>query len=153
MCSSKLGNRESRELSITRIRSFRSWPCTLVACLLIFWSEKPVLAFASDRRIEPFVHTAWTAKDGAPPSIVALAQTKDGFLWVESRTGLYRFDGMSFEHYEPPDGPPFPSAGFALCWHCPTGIFGSAITMKARAFFVSEETQTTLLRKVCRREL
>lgn len=41
-------------------------------------------------------HTAWTLQDGAPSRIVDLAQTGDGFLWLASQMGLYRFDGMHF---------------------------------------------------------
>lgn len=42
-------------------------------------------------------HTAWTLKDGAPPDIWALAQTRDGYLWLGTGAGLYRFDGVRFQ--------------------------------------------------------
>jgi signal transduction histidine kinase/ligand-binding sensor domain-containing protein len=42
-------------------------------------------------------HTAFRAKDGAPSGIRALAQTPDGFLWIGTETGLYRFDGVRFD--------------------------------------------------------
>lgn len=57
-----------------------------------------------DRTIFQFQHTAWTAKDGAPGPIWALAQTTDGFLWIATPSGLYRFDGLQFELYQPPSG-------------------------------------------------
>ncbi len=44
-------------------------------------------------------HTSWTRRDGAPGSISSLAQTKDGYLWVGSALGLYRFDGLHFSPY------------------------------------------------------
>jgi ligand-binding sensor domain-containing protein len=37
-----------------------------------------------------------------------LAQTSDGYLWVGSFDGLYRFNGVVFERYEPQSGGPFP---------------------------------------------
>lgn len=43
-------------------------------------------------------HTAWRADSGAPANIVAMAQTADGFLWLGTGGGLYRFDGVRFEH-------------------------------------------------------
>src|ERR1700689_3531556 len=46
----------------------------------------------------------WTYKDGAPGDIQALAQTNDGFLWLGSATGLFRFDGTRFERFKPPFG-------------------------------------------------
>ena len=60
----------------------------------------PALAFQNDRTIVQFAHTAWTAKDGAPNAVHALAQTTDGYLWMGGPTGLYRFDGIRFEHVQ-----------------------------------------------------
>ncbi|KFI08095.1 hypothetical protein JN27_06575 [Massilia sp. BSC265] len=45
-------------------------------------------------------HKAWRAADGAPGDVSALAQTRDGFLWLGTKTGLYRFDGVRFEPVE-----------------------------------------------------
>jgi len=47
--------------------------------------------------ITQFKHSRWTAEDGAPLGIYALAQTPDGFLWTGSDSGLHRFDGVRFE--------------------------------------------------------
>jgi signal transduction histidine kinase/ligand-binding sensor domain-containing protein len=35
--------------------------------------------------------------EGAPANIYALAQSPDGYLWIGSSGGLYRFDGVHFE--------------------------------------------------------
>ncbi len=48
--------------------------------------------------LEDYNHAMWTAKDGAPSDIGAMAQTSDGWLWLATATGLYRFDGVQFEH-------------------------------------------------------
>ena len=41
--------------------------------------------------------TSWTDQDGLPLSqIWALAQTRDGFLWLATTAGLVRFDGQTF---------------------------------------------------------
>jgi signal transduction histidine kinase/ligand-binding sensor domain-containing protein len=42
-------------------------------------------------------HDFWGFKDNAPQGTQAFAQTNDGFLWVGTPTGLYRFDGNRFE--------------------------------------------------------
>ena len=47
-------------------------------------------------------HDSWRFKDGAPDNVRALAQTSDGFLWVGSSAGLYRFDGSKFELFRSP---------------------------------------------------
>ncbi|WP_206240409.1 sensor histidine kinase [Novosphingobium terrae] len=56
--------------------------------------------------LEELRHTRWTVGDGAPANIMAIAQTPDGFLWLGTATGLYRFDGIRFEHVEPSDRDP-----------------------------------------------
>lgn len=44
-----------------------------------------------------FKHDAWSVDRGAPSRINSIAQTPDGFLWIGSVEGLFRFDGVSFE--------------------------------------------------------
>src|SRR6202008_2328924 len=73
----------------------------LSAFVLLCANPGPLHAETSDRTIGQFVHTAWSAKDCAPGNVHALAQTTDGFLWLGTAQGLYRFDGVSFERYEP----------------------------------------------------
>jgi signal transduction histidine kinase len=51
--------------------------------------------------INHFQHTDWTLADGAPPDIWALAQSADGYLWLGTGAGLYRFDGVRFEQIRP----------------------------------------------------
>ena len=56
-------------------------------------------ASAIDRphRLAELQHIALTSRDGAPADAAAIAQTKDGYLWVGAASGLYRFDGINFE--------------------------------------------------------
>jgi ligand-binding sensor domain-containing protein len=53
-----------------------------------------------DRTLAQLQHTGWTAREGAPSPIQPLAQTSDGYLWVGTPSGLFRFDGVQFEHYD-----------------------------------------------------
>jgi signal transduction histidine kinase/ligand-binding sensor domain-containing protein len=55
---------------------------------------------ADDLSLAQFNHTAWTAQDGAPADVWSIAQTPDGWLWFGAPTGLYRFDGIQFEHID-----------------------------------------------------
>ena len=48
--------------------------------------------------LRDYRHTSWTASDGAPGQISTMAQTPDGWLWLGTADGLYRFDGVAFEH-------------------------------------------------------
>lgn len=58
-----------------------------------------------------FKHKAWTVSDGAPITIQSIAQTPDGFLWLGSAQGLFRFDGVTFERMASPAGSPMERAG------------------------------------------
>jgi signal transduction histidine kinase/ligand-binding sensor domain-containing protein len=49
-------------------------------------------------------HDVWTFKEGAPENVNTLAQTADGFLWIGTQTGLFRFDGTRFEAFHSPFG-------------------------------------------------
>lgn len=58
---------------------------------------KPVSFFPE---MKPVVaHMRWTGRDGAPGNIAAMAQTTDGYLWLGTPLGLYRFDGLQFASY------------------------------------------------------
>jgi signal transduction histidine kinase len=65
----------------------------------------PALAQAPPQRgIGQYNLRAWNLVDGAPPDIWALAQSRDGFLWLGTGAGLYRFDGITFEPVVPRAG-------------------------------------------------
>ena len=61
------------------------------------------------RSLQQLRHTAWTSRDGAPPEVWALAQSHDGYLWLGTGGGLYRFDGARFETFRPVRGESLPS--------------------------------------------
>jgi ligand-binding sensor domain-containing protein len=56
--------------------------------------ERPSLA--------DYQHTAWPTTDGAPPRILDMAQTANGWLWLATADGLYRFDGVRFGRFALP---------------------------------------------------
>lgn len=63
-----------------------------------------VLALDRDQSLHQLGHRVWGAKDGLFGNVYALAQSKDGFLWVGGSDGLYRFDGVRFKRYAPTSG-------------------------------------------------
>jgi signal transduction histidine kinase/ligand-binding sensor domain-containing protein len=65
--------------------------------------------------ISQYAHTAWTIRDGfSVGATFAMAQTPDGYLWLGSGFGLYRFDGVHAVRWQPPAGQRLPSAPYSL---------------------------------------
>lgn len=56
----------------------------------------PVAVSATDR-LQEYTTRSWQTEDGLPHGyVLAALQTRDGYLWVGTRAGLFRFDGMRF---------------------------------------------------------
>ena len=60
--------------------------------------------------LSQYIHTSWKVRDGfAAGRIFALAQTTDGYLWLGTTGGLYRFDGVRAVGWRPPAGQSLPA--------------------------------------------
>lgn len=73
----------------------RTWRDFAVAGLSLFTS----LAFALDpgRLLSEYHHQLFSPRGAALTEVTQVAQTDDGYLWVGTSVGLYRFDGVTFE--------------------------------------------------------
>lgn len=72
------------------------WPCFLMWC-------SPVLAagHAPPQSGSRYLVDVWENDDGLPQSsIIAMTQTRDGYLWLGTVNGLVRFDGMKFTVFD-----------------------------------------------------
>jgi len=79
--------------------------CCWLAIAALLWCGSAA-ALNPDLTIKELHHTAWGPSQGAPlGGAVALAQTSDGYLWVAGPSGLFRFDGITFERIELPHDP------------------------------------------------
>jgi len=61
-------------------------------------------AFALDPSLDinQYAHTAWKIREGfAKGTIKTIAQTRDGYLWLGTEFGLYRFDGVRTVLWQP----------------------------------------------------
>jgi signal transduction histidine kinase/ligand-binding sensor domain-containing protein len=72
----------------------------ILLLLLLAFSAPAALALDSKIPLGEYHHDIWTGKDGAPGEVAAMAQTADGWLWIASSNGLYRFDGVRFRRFE-----------------------------------------------------
>jgi len=51
---------------------------------------------ASARELQDFYHTVWASESGLG-SIFDIGQAQDGYLWLTTSKGVYRFDGVHFQ--------------------------------------------------------
>jgi signal transduction histidine kinase/ligand-binding sensor domain-containing protein len=71
----------------------------------------PAFALNPTQDVSQYAHTAWKIRDGfAKGSILSIAQTPDGYLWLGTAFGLYRFDGVRNVLWEPPPDQHLPSS-------------------------------------------
>jgi signal transduction histidine kinase len=75
---------------------------TLIAFVLMSLAAQGAVAQRSIERVGDFTRTIWSPSDGVPDNVVSMAQTPDGWLWLGSRSYLYRFDGVSAERVDVP---------------------------------------------------
>lgn len=79
--------------------------------LLILLAAIPRAASgAFERSVHQYHHRHWSEESDAPRPVFAIAQDRRGYIWIAAATGLFRFDGISFEEI---------SKGFDLVKHGP----------------------------------
>ncbi len=89
-----------RGLSTAKI-AFRFVRCCLVAitCLYSAPQDAPA-ALDPNLALTQYIHSVWQSDAGLPEnSVLSIAQTPDGYLWLGTEEGLVRFDGVRFTTY------------------------------------------------------
>ena len=67
-----------------------------IAILSFLLVPDPALALDPSLDISQYAHTAWTVRDGfSLGNIFAMAQTPDGYLWLATEFGLFRFEAFA----------------------------------------------------------
>lgn len=77
-------------------------PLSICTFLLSFVAA--VGALNPNRDIHQLARRSWGEKDGYHGRAEALAQITDGFQWIGTDNGLFRFDDLQFERYVPRSG-------------------------------------------------
>lgn len=69
--------------------------------IAMFLTCSPVLALSPHKAVTQYSHTAWSEREGLPTNGVrTLLQSRKGFIWIGTSTGLARFDGVNFVAYD-----------------------------------------------------
>ncbi len=79
-----------------------------LALLLLFC--RAALALEPSTPLDRYGRQTWVMENGLPQNTVqALAQTRDGYVWLGTEAGLVRFDGLSFAVFDERSKPALPS--------------------------------------------
>lgn len=94
----------------------KSWLLLIGICTLSLLLVPPRLhSLNPSLDVSQYAHTAWTNREGfSVGATFAIAQTPDGYLWLGSEFGLYRFDGVRVVLWQPPSGQRSPQKPYAL---------------------------------------
>jgi signal transduction histidine kinase/ligand-binding sensor domain-containing protein len=74
---------------------------TLLSCFALIALCRSLGAVELTQPLIQLYHSFWNAKNGLTGSVLAIAQANDGYLWIGTTDGLFRFDGVEFERYQP----------------------------------------------------
>ena len=86
------------------MRMYIARTAILLACCVCALALDPSLD------VSQYAHTAWKVRDGfTKAEIHSVAQTTDGYLWLGTESGLFRFDGVRVMLWRPPDDQQLPS--------------------------------------------
>jgi len=78
--------------------------CALAVC-------PPVFGLNPSLDVNQYAHTSWMVRDGfTKGEILSIAQTPDGYLWLATALGLFRFDGLKNIPWQPPPDQQLPSS-------------------------------------------
>ena len=77
---------------------------------------------AADSSLPPYVIRTWRTDDGLPQNAVtSVVQTKDGYLWIGTYSGLARFDGVHFKVFNSANTPALRSGRVTSLFEDPAG--------------------------------
>jgi len=85
-------------------------------------SPGPSAALDGDKAVHQYVHRAWQTEDGlSQNTVTGIVQGDDGYLWIATRDGLSRFDGIRFTVYTTRTTPAFRSNTLTALTKAPDG--------------------------------
>ena len=83
----------------------------LLAAALLLGCGFAGLALEPTTPLANYGHQTWGMENGLPQNTVqALAQTRNGFVWLGTEVGLVRFDGNNFQVFDRNSSPALPSS-------------------------------------------
>jgi diguanylate cyclase (GGDEF)-like protein len=94
-----------RNAHVPTSRRAIAWLLIIAAVL----ASGTVAALDPDKAFHHYVRNTWSIEEGLPQiSGLAIAQDRQGYLWVGTQAGLARFDGVRFTVFTPDSSPGLP---------------------------------------------
>jgi ligand-binding sensor domain-containing protein/signal transduction histidine kinase len=94
------------------------WSGTPVFLVLVFFALGTLSGWALDpqKDIRHFIIDQWTTDNSNIPqnSVLSMAQTRDGYLWIGTYEGLARFDGLNFTVFDKSNTPEIQNNGMLV---------------------------------------
>lgn len=104
--------RKAVDAAVRNVKSSDIGRISLLLAILVFCSSEKGAALDPTSHISQYGHSIWRSQDGylggATP--INITQTTDGYIWVGTAAGLYRFDGVRFVRWTSPFGEELPSS-------------------------------------------
>lgn len=97
------------DVRIEALSGIKRWFVSAFALLAMATGTAPAMS-PSAVPLTDLVRRDWSVADAVPPFVQELAIDGDGFLWMMGSTGLYRFDGASFNVVHEHHGVALPSS-------------------------------------------
>lgn len=117
--------------------------CTAVLLVTFLLCGADAWALSRELRFDQLHHRIWSTRDGAPSEIEVMAQTPDGFLWLGTANGLFRFDGVRFERYAAESERGLPSESISALYVTPDGALWIGCRYKGVARLDPDGSVTT----------
>ncbi len=83
-----------------------AWHPAVVVLACALAGADPAAGLDPAKAVTQYLDQAWRSDEGLPQnSVLAMAQTPDGYLWIGTEEGLARFDGVRFRVFDPSNTP------------------------------------------------
>jgi ligand-binding sensor domain-containing protein/signal transduction histidine kinase len=83
---------------LDQVIAYRAW---LVTILFLLIPTQNALALDPAKSLSQLKYKSWQTRDGFPQNYVrSIAQTREGYIWLSTESGLVRFDGVRFTTLE-----------------------------------------------------
>lgn len=119
---------------------------------LLFYALSSTFGFALDpkKQISQYIIDQWTTRNGLPTNTLNYVyQSKDGFIWASTYSGLIRFDGVEFKIFDKKNLPYLTNSSISSLYQTQDdslwiGTHGSGLIVQKDNnfnFYTSETTQ------------